>query len=678
MRRMRFDDFAFEEDGSILVSAPIVTSENLSTPVTARWCVVKPGTSSQRHMHFEAEVFFILSGCGVAENQDSTLEVTRGDALLFPPFSEHSIRNSENSVEDLVFLTIYWPSHADDEDAAVKGKGVVQGKQVLVIATPPTPNGDLHLGHLSGPYLAADIWTRYLRANGANAQFLTGTDDHQSFVEHKAHQLHQSAGDTARGYGGRIRQALTAAGVEVDHFVQPADSQPHREHTAKLFALLYEKGKLHRQVAPSLYCSGCDRYLFEVYVRGTCPHCRHRTGGNGCEECGQPNECVDLLNPSCNLCGQTPEFQPLERLVFPLEPYHEQLRDFVDRACMSTHLRTLCERMLADPLPTVSVSHVSKWGIPVPIPGFEGQVIWSWLEMAGLYLAGAWDIGQKSGWELSGDAFLNTPDLEVVQFFGFDNGYFKALLLTALYLAIDKRGHLPSTFVTNEFYRLDSKKFSTSSNHLVSVLDFMRSADRDRARFYLCYTRPEQEQTNFTEEDFAATVQRELIDGWEGWLRALGKKIQTRFNGVAPDTGLWTQEQRHFENRLRDYCTRVEHFLSAEHFSPSRVVRLLSELVRDARGFGIAESHWANVRTGRDMERTGAALELAAARALAIASSPIMPEFARQLWDRLGCTPSLEEHGWKKLVWYVSAGASVDLDQTFFSKGSLWNPGRSA
>src|SRR5262249_13720349 len=152
---------------------------------------------------------------------------------------------------------------------------------------------------------------------------------------------------------------------------------------------------------------------------------------------GRPNECVDLVDPTCALCGRTPEIRPLERIVFPLEPYRARLREFVDRAAMSTHLRTLCERMLEDPLPTVTVTHKSDWGIPVPVPGFEGQVIWSWVEVAATYLGATAEPNAPHGRAFWNGGFLSTGEFDVVQFFGYDNGYFKAILLTAVYLACD-------------------------------------------------------------------------------------------------------------------------------------------------------------------------------------------------------------------------------------------------
>lgn len=662
LRKVRADDL--EAYGNILVSDAVPVNEPSPAPFTAHWCVVAPGTTSARHMHRETEAFFITRGRGIVTVEDEQAEVREGDTVYLDPLRHHTIHNPDGT-EDLVFITAYW---ADDARHPDNGAEKASAPMVLAFATPATPNGDLHLGHLSGPYLAGDIWTRYMRARGHDVRFVTGTDDHQTYVDHKARQLGKPAAESAAMFSERIRAALEAADVRVDLFLSPAQSSAHRDRTAAFFTRLYEAGKLRRTDAPSLYCESCRRHLFEVYVRGLCPYCGAGTSGNGCEECGRPNGCVDLVDPECSLCGGTPVVRSLERVVFPLEDYREQLRASVDRARMGTHVRTLCERMLADPLPTIDVTHESDWGVPVPVPGFEGQVIWSWLELAALYLEAAADLQERDGKPATSEELLRRRDVEFVQLFGFDNGYFKAVLMSALYLAADDRAHLPSTFITNEFYLLDGRKFSTSGNHLVSVLEATESAPSDMVRYYLARTRPELVETNFVEEDFHATVRQELIERWESWLLGLGRKMCEHFDGPAPDTGLWTHQHRLFERDLRDWCTRAEGHLSAERFSPPRLVRVLDELVREASQFGAAEAHWSAVPGGSDMFRTAIALELAAARTLAVIAYPIMPRFSAQLWTDLGGPSTVEQHGWDSLGTYLAPGTRVELGRGYFAQ----------
>jgi methionyl-tRNA synthetase len=653
----------------ILVQSMYPWQGVVDTPFGAAWAIVKPRRITQYDMHQEAETFFIASGRGLVRAGQEAQEVEEGDVIYFPPFTPHTLENLSD-VDNLVFMTIYWQDRvlaaARPDRGAVPDRSNGQ-KKVLVLATPPTPNGDLHLGHLSGPYLGADIYTRYLRLHGIDARYVTGTDDNQSYVAMKAGQIGRASHATAVHFGDKIRTSLHAAHIQLDYYAQPTQTTNHVAMVTEFFMQLYAAGKLIDKETACLYCEICQRYLFEPYVSGRCPHCGMPAAGNSCEECGRPNDCIDLIDPVCTTCQQPPGRRRLTRLFFPLGQYESQLQEFVAEAHMTTRLRVLCDQMLAVGLPDIAISHVSDWGIPVPVAGFEGQVIWSWFEIAPLYLTAARALEARLGWSVSSENFLEQEEVDVVQFFGFDNGYQKTLLLTALYMAYSPTGRPPATFISNEFYRLDGSKFSTSRNHVVPLEELFRRTPADPVRFYLCLTRPEAEQTNFTSVDYANTVQHELVDGWQGWLHALGTKVVREFDGLAPASGIWTEAQHRFDRELGAIVTGVEAAFERETFSPQKAVRMLRELVRCARSFGLAEVHWSGVADRRAEQQTAVALELAAARMLALLSAPIMPGFAEQLWQDLGYETSIVEHGWEHTPDLVPARARINLNREYFA-----------
>lgn len=540
-------------------------------------------------------------------------------------------------------------------------------RKVLVTATPPTPNGDLHVGHLSGPYLGADIHTRYLRMRGIETYYLSGIDDHQSYVSFKAEQIGLTASETASRFGEMMMKTLQAARIEMDLFARPRGSPYHMKLVRAFFEKLYSEGRLIAKEVPSLYCETCDKYLFEAYVRGKCPHCRAESGGNACEECGRPNDCVDLIDARCNSCGGKPGVRTFTRLYFPLGQYEQQLRDYYKSAQMNPHLTALCDQMLADGLPDIAVSHLSNWGIPVPVADFDGQCIYVWFEMVPGYLAATQELNEvissPGGWK----NFWQAADVEIVQFFGFDNGYFHAVLFPALFFAYDPAIRAPRTFVMNEFYRLDGLKFSTSRNHAIWGSELLDQVPPDLVRFYLCYSCPETEQTNFTVSEFEDTVQRELIGRWQSWLYDLGTKVSTEYAGVTPAIGIWTDEQRRFYEKLKEFIVEAACAYEAKTFSPQRATRVLCELVRTARRFGKAEDHWRQVAGRREERRTAVALELAAAKILALLAAPIMPDFAARLWGDLGYATSLLTGSWEETPTWVQARQKIGaLDRTYF------------
>jgi methionyl-tRNA synthetase len=298
------------------------------------------------------------------------------------------------------------------------------------------------------------------------------------------------------------------------------------------------------------------------------------------------------------------------------------------------------------------------WGIPVPVPGAGHQRIYAWMEMCPGYLYGTGRLlggaGAGEGWE----AVWRSPDAQIVQFFGFDNAYFHAVLFPALLLAYDPGIRLPDVFVVNEFYLLDGKKFSTSRRHAVWGGEFLPRVPADLVRFYLAYDRPARRQTSFTLAEFRATVRAELLDGWEAWLGELGRRAEQEYGGRAPDPGSWTAAHRLFFDRVQGFIRTTEQAYQARTFAPDTAARTLCELVRSARELRAGEGYLRLTAARRDERRTAVALELLAARALAVLAAPLMPGFSTRLWAALGFAPA-EGPRWESDPRFLPGGQTV-------------------
>ncbi|KEO82585.1 class I tRNA ligase family protein [Tumebacillus flagellatus] len=626
--------------------------------------VVEPGETSSPHNHHEGETFFIVRGSGLMKVDDETAEVSAGDLIYMPAFTKHSLKNT-SATEQLVFLTVWWEDMKLVAEALQHEelKQANRPTSVLVTATPPTPNGDLHLGHLSGPYVGADMYKRYLIMRGVKAFYLSGADDHQSYVPLKASQTGRTARETVDLFAGRIENTYRNADIDMDLFVRPDRSKFHIERVSAFFRSLYEAGHLIEKEVPSLYCESCDTHLSEAHVRGLCPHCNSASDGNACEQCCRPNDCVDLVDPVCKGCGGTPTERPLKRLYFPLKTQEANLRRWYETASMGEHLRSVCLNMLADGLPDIAVSHVSDWGIPVPVEGFEDQRIYVWFEMAPGYLSATEELMDRLGLSEDWKTFWSEGSSEIVQFFGIDNGYYHAVLFPALWMAFDASIRLPQTFVTNEFYRLDELKFSTSRNHAVWGDQLLAEYSTDAVRFFLAYSRPETEQTNFTRQAFTSTVQAELVELWNGWLQSVGEKVRQEFGGIAPDAGAWSAAHKDFFLRLKKLAGEASEAFEAPTFSPQRASRVLCELVRAAISFGQAQNCLAGIQAAYDERRTGIALELTAVKVLAQIAAPIMPQFAAHLREQLGET---EAPRWEDTPNLVPGGRRIGAFAPYF------------
>lgn len=652
-------------------------------PFGAAWAILHPGDSTKVHEHQEGETFFVVRGRGEMTVDGETVAVEPGSVIFQRPFHQHTLTNVAD--EDLMFLTVWW------EDKALwsgeKAEARVGAERFLVTAAPPTPNGDLHLGHLSGPYLSADFYNRYLRIRGHEAHYACGTDDHCMYVERMGESMGVSGEEAGQTFSTAIRETLAAAGIDMDVFMDPDRSDHFEPLVRDFFDRLWQDGRIEVREAPAPWCEGCDRYLFEADVRGRCPHCGEGVTGNTCEPCGRINDCIDLRDPTCTACGKDATTQPVERLIFPLSAWGDALTKYHRTMTMNAHLRSFCERVIADGLPDVAISHPSGWGIPVPrsadgqagpaSEAFAGQTLYVWFEMAARYFAYAQHVNDVAGVAEGYERYWHSPEAAIVQFFGFDNSFYYAVLLPALYLAFDETIGLPAAFVTNEFYRLDGEKFSTSRDHRILGRVMADVVPVDVMRFFLAHSCPEREETNFTVAEFEDTVSRELVGRWQSWLGRLGRKVQAEFDGEVPATGDWTGEQRSFYGRIKGTIAEVGAAYEPTGFSPQRITRQLCELVREAQRFGSAEDHWREVPERSQERRTGVALELLAAKTLAVLSAPIMPGFASDLWSALGQDGRVDRGTWEDEPSWVGAGQRLgELDRTWFEdvRGRLKDP----
>jgi methionyl-tRNA synthetase len=384
-------------------------------------------------------------------------------------------------------------------------------RDVVIIGPPPTPNGDLHVGHMAGPYLAADVHARYLRANGRAVTYATGTDDNQTYVLASAEKL----GVTPEALCGRswheIGGTLASMGVSVDGFA-PMDAR-YREAVLEFLGELHASGKLRLRTVRLPYSERHGEFLMEGLIEGECPTCLAESRGGQCETCGHAVDFDALLNPRSRL-DPTDVLKVREAriLVLPLEDYREELTRYhaAQLGRWRPHLVQFAREALARPLPDFAITYPTRWGIAAPFPETPGQVINAWAEgMAQWMYCTAHAAGADGLWQ-------RDRDTQLVYFLGFDNGFICSIAHVALLLAHGDRYVLPDMIVSNEFYELEHEKFSTSAGHVIGVQELLAEAPRDLARFYLALTCPEHQRTNFGRAAMAEITSRRLVEPWNG------------------------------------------------------------------------------------------------------------------------------------------------------------------
>ena len=487
----------------------------------------------------------------------------------------------------------------------------------LVTTDPPTPNGDLHVGHLSGPYFASDVLVKALRQRGERVAYLSNLDPHQSYVDSKARRSGREPGEILEHFGPRIRRVLAEDAIELD-LMGTADERQGVAVDA-FFCRLWEGGKIAAREMEIPYCAECDQHLFEAYVEGVCPNCGVTAYGNSCETCRRPSLTGDMGKPRCRLCERpSRERRTYRGLVLPLERYRQELKVLVEarRGRWRETLTRLVSEPLKAPLPDIPLSFVGRYGLAVGIPGFEGQVYNVRLEI----LPALVDTFER--WREAGGTWhwRDAEDLEVIAFHGTENGYqyavsFNALLVAAGQLAAETGSEPlawapPEHNITNEFYLLEGEKFSTTRGHAVWGLEALAASSSDALRFYLALTNPETEETSFSWPELSEGVQRHLSGPWDRLHRSLGRDLASGEGGGLPSAGAL--------EALEQFSRAMDEALSVEAFSLRRAAAAVA---------GWLERPW---------DRSSAADLRLAAAALGWYGYPLLPELCGRLQEALG------------------------------------------
>lgn len=629
--------------------------------VGAGWGRVAPGRSSDSHQHDETEFFVIVAGRGEFIVDGRRHPAAPGTVALFEPFESHVLENTGDT--DVVFLTQYWRDPSRALASAGNAERTTFGERpVFVFSTPPTPNGDLHLGHLSGPYLGADAYVRHQRMNGTKAWHLTGSDDYQSYVVGAARAEDREPAETAAHYSAEIARTLALMDIVPDQFTVTDDDPSYRPGLQDFFSRVVSSGTVRVTETDALFDAESGQYLYEVDVKGGCPACGAGTSGNICEECGEPNTVTDLVDPASARSAATPRSAPVARWSLPLHTFREQIAEHHRLGRVPARLRELSDRLFRRPSLDIPVSHPSDWGVPPAEQDVTGQVIWVWPEMSYGFLHGIQSLGARLGekWR----AAEPEQDWKVVHFFGYDNSFYHSVLYPALYRLAHPGWKPDIDYHVNEFYLLEGSKFSTSRRHAIWGKEILGPDSVDAVRYFLAATRPEGRRTNFQRAAYEATLDETLIGTWQGWLNDLGTRIGKRYGGQAPDAGTWTPEHSAFLARLGARLAAVTGSLGSEGFSLNQAAAELDGIVTDTLRFSRQEAVLAETAGWESEARTAIALELAAARLLAHAAAPVMPRFAARLAEALGLP---EPAVWPRTVELVPPESEIRLaDAVFF------------
>ena len=386
--------------------------------------------------------------------------------------------------------------------------------RLVIISPAPTANGDLHVGHLAGPFLAADVCTRYARATGREALYGTGMHFTQNYVVTAARKLGVSPEHLRVRSAEQVERTLGAMGIEVDGFGCIGDR--FTKMVLDFYDRLHSQGRLKLRTWRFPYLPSTGEYLMDAYVLGGCPFCLATGYAGICESCGLPVAPGDLIDPRSTLYPDEPlETREAEILVFPVEEYRAELTAYFARTPMRPHMAQMIEDVMAGPLPDFPITQPTTWGIPAPFPEVPGQVIYPHMEGMPWSMFTTALAAERRGAVLKTDDELwrKESGTTVVYFTGLDATYPFAVVGTAMLTALGEYV-VPAQYITNDFYELANEKFSTSRGHVVSGRELAAEVPRDLIRFHLSATSPEFQRTDFTREALMRVTESRLVRPW--------------------------------------------------------------------------------------------------------------------------------------------------------------------
>ncbi len=404
-------------------------------------------------------------------------------------------------------------------------------KLIFIGAAWPYANGSLHLGHIAS-LLGADILARYYRLDQNQVLFVSGSDCHGTPIAVQAEKKGVAPSEVANQYHQEFKNNLiNGLSFSYDLFSETVN-RDHQELVQKIFLDLYQKKYIYKKEQKLPYCSKCQRFLPDRYVEGICPYCGfEKARGDQCDECGQLLSPEELKNPRCKICGTEPIWKTSEHFFFRLSAFQEKLKEWIDN---STDWRInalhLTQELLKRELPDRAISRDLKWGVPVPLAGYEDKKIYVWFEAVCGYLSASqkWakESGDQNAWR---DFWFNK---EAIHYYvhGKDNILFHTIIWPAILMAYNSELHLPDRIISSEYLTLDKKQFSTSRNWAVWLPDFLAKYDSETLRYYLAINGPETADADFSWPEYYSRINDELIGNFGNFVYRVFSMIQKNFS----------------------------------------------------------------------------------------------------------------------------------------------------
>jgi len=512
-------------------------------------------------------------------------------------------------------------------------------KRFTITAALPYTNGPIHIGHLAGVYVPADIYARYLRLQGHDVAFICGSDEHGVPITIKAKKEGVTPQDIVDRFHANIKTSFEDFGISFDNYSRTS-AKIHHETASEFFKTLHEKGDFIEETTAQLYDAEANQFLADRFVVGTCPKCGNEESyGDQCEACGTTHNATDLINPKSAITGAVPSLKETKHWFLPLDKHEAFLKEWIldgHKADWKPNVYGQCKSWIDDGLRPRAVTRDLDWGIPVPVKGGDGKVLYVWFDAPIGYISSTKEWAQREGkdWE----PYWKDEDTTLVHFIGKDNIVFHCIMFPAM-LKAEGSYILPENVPANEFLNLEGQKLSTSKNWAVWLPEYLKDfpEKQDVLRYVLTATAPETKDNDFTWKDFQARNNNELVAIFGNFINRVLVLTNKYYEGRVPSPNAFSEIDTETLEKVKAFPATLSK--SIERYRFREASQELMNLARLGNKYLADEEPWKVIKTDPERVQTIMYVALQISAALAIVSEPFLPWSSDKLKTMLQLQP---------------------------------------
>ena len=504
-------------------------------------------------------------------------------------------------------------------------------KRYTITAALPYTNGPIHIGHLAGVYVPADIFARYQRLKNNDVAFICGSDEHGVAISIKAKKEGTTPQAIIDKYHAIIKQSFADFGISFDNYSRTS-APIHHQTASDFFKKLYEQGDFIEEISEQLYDEEAHQFLADRFVIGTCPKCGNPEAyGDQCERCGSSLNATDLIDPKSSITGSKPTLKATKHWFLPLNRYQEFLEKWIlegHKSDWKPNVYGQVKSWLDDELKPRAVTRDLDWGIPVPVEGAEGKVLYVWFDAPIGYISSTKEWAEREGKDWR--PYWQDSDTQLVHFIGKDNIVFHCIIFPAM-LKAEGSFILPANVPANEFLNLEGNKLSTSKNWAVWLHEYLQDFpnQQDVLRYALTANAPETKDNDFTWKDFQARNNNELVAIFGNFINRVVVLTQKYYEGVVPQADTYNNVDTETLRQITELTEKIEQSLERYRFREAQ--QELMNMARLGNKYLADEEPWKLIKTEPKRVKTVMYIALQIATALAVASKPFLPFTSEKL-----------------------------------------------